>query len=82
MSMDLVSELWSELKRYVSVVDRTEAADALVSLLVDQNYSSDDIKSAFKWDAEVKKAVQVYIGDHTDEDDEEYDDEEQDIDDY
>jgi len=83
MSVDLAQAVWEELKRYIGPLDRTEAADALVSLLVDHNYSSDDIKSSFKGDAEIKKSIQVYIGDHTDEDDDEDDeDDERDIDDY
>ena len=83
MSVDLASELWAELKRYVSVVDRSEAADSLVNLLVDHNYDADDIKAAFKGDSEVKKAIQVYLDDHADEseedeDDSDYEDEDED----
>jgi len=63
MSVELAYDLWSELKRYVGAVDRTEAADALVNLLIDHDYDADDIRSAFKGDSEVKRALEVYIDD-------------------
>ena len=79
MSVELAYDLWSELKRYVGAVDRTEAADALVNLLIDHDYDADDIRSAFKGDSEVKRALEVYVDDldvvddEEDVDDEDYD---------
>ena len=32
----LASEIWSELKRYINTVDRDEAAETLVAVLIDQ----------------------------------------------
>ena len=78
----VANELWSELKRYVGAVDRTEAADALVNLLIDHDYDADDIRSAFKGDSEVKRALEVYVDDldvvddEEDVDDEDYDEDE------
>jgi hypothetical protein len=74
MSVELAYDLWSELKRYVGAVDRTDAADALVNLLIDHDYDADDIRSAFKGDSEVKRALEVYIDDLGTDDDEEIDD--------
>jgi hypothetical protein len=86
MSVDLAYDLWSELKRFVSAVDRGDAADSLINLLIDHDYDADDIKSAFKGDAEIKKALQVYLDDRTseddDSDDDEYDYEDDEDDDY
>jgi predicted metal-binding transcription factor (methanogenesis marker protein 9) len=76
MSVELSKEIWDELKRYVNVVDRDEAAETLVSVLVDNDVSADEIKSAFKSDSDVKKALASYLQDH--EDEEEYDDDEED----
>jgi hypothetical protein len=82
MSVELAYDLWSELKRYVGAVDRTEAADALVNLLIDHDYDADDIRSAFKGDSEVKRALEVYVDDldvvddEEDVDDEDYDEDE------
>ena len=88
MSVDLVSAAWEELKRYIGPLDRTEAADALVNLLIDSNVDADDIRDAFRGDAEVKKALQGYLDDHDDEeeidddDDYEEDDNDEDEEDY
>ena len=76
MSVDLSSEIWNELKRYINTVDRPEAADVLVTVLVDNDVSPDDIRSTFKGDADVKTALAAYIKDLDDEPEEdEYEDE-------
>jgi hypothetical protein len=69
----LASEIWSELKRYINTVDRGEAADTLVAVLVDHDIDADDIRDAFKGDSEVKRALTSYLDDT--EDSEEYDEE-------
>ena len=83
MSVDLAKEIWDELKRYVNTVDRDEAAETLVSVLIDNDAAADDIKTVFKSDSEIKRALASYLKDHEDEDDDEdeYDEEEED-DDY
>jgi hypothetical protein len=78
MSVELSKEIWDELKRYVNPQDRDEAAETLVSVLVDNDADADEIKSVFKTDNEVKRALTSYLKDHADE--EEYDDEEEDDD--
>ena len=82
MSVELSKEIWNELKRYVNTVDRDEAAETLVAVLIDNDVDADEIKTAFKNDNEVKKALIHYLKDHEEEiDDEEIDDEDED-DDY
>jgi len=81
MSVDLAAAVWEELKRYIGSMDRVEAADALVSLLVDSNFDSDDIRDAFRGDSEVKKALNAYLKDHADDESEESDDDDNDDDD-
>jgi hypothetical protein len=81
MSANLANEVWQEIKRYVNGMDRAEAAEALVSVLIDNDVSAEEIKVAFKSDSEVKQALKQYLDDHADEEDEyddEYDDEEDD----
>jgi hypothetical protein len=80
MSVELSKEIWDELRRYVNVVDRDEAAETLVSVLIDNDASADEIKSVFKTDSEVKRALASYLKDHEDEE-EEFDDEDEDEDD-
>lgn len=79
MAIHLVNDLWQELKRYISTVDRPEAADILINLLIDNDHDAEQIRDVFKGDNEVKRALQSYFdaGDEEefDEDDEdEYDD--------
>jgi len=84
MSVDLANEIWAELKRYVNKVDRDEAAEAMVSVLIDNDVSADDIKDAFKGDSDVKGALAHYLKDHVEEeeDDELSDDEDDEYEDY
>lgn len=73
MSVELSKEIWDELKRYVNPQDREEAAETLVSVLIDNDCDAADIKSVFKSDSGVKSALASYLKDHADEE-EEYDD--------
>ena len=76
MSVDLAKEIWDELKRHINVVDRDDAAETLVSVLIDNDCDADDIKSVFKSDSAVKSALAHYIKDHQDEEEDDEDDEE------
>lgn len=75
---DIASVIWDELKRYINTVDRAEAAEILVGVLIDNDISPEDIKSAFKGDSDIKRALADYIEEEEeplDEDDEDvYDD--------
>lgn len=83
MSVELSKEIWSELKRHINTTDRDEAAETLVSVLIDNDVSADEIRSTFKNDNDVKRALVHYLKDHEleedeeDEDDEYYDDEDE-----
>ena len=84
MAVELANEVWQELKRYVNGMDRAEAAEALVSVLIDNDISAEEIKAIFKSDSEVKQALKQYLDDHADTEDDEdddYDDYEEDEDD-
>ena len=74
MSVELSKEIWDEIKRYVNIVDRAEAAETLVSVLIDNDASADEIKEVFKSDTEVKRALAHYLKDHEEDEDEDYDD--------
>jgi hypothetical protein len=81
MSVELSKEIWDELKRYVNTVDRNDAAETLVSVLIDNDVAADEIKETFKSDSDVKRALAHYLKDHADEGEEEDDDYEDDEDD-
>ena len=64
MSVEVAAELWSELRRYVNAVDREEAAETVVSVLIDTDHSADEIRTAFKGDSDIKRALASYLGDN------------------
>ena len=78
MTETIASEIWSELKRYVNTVDRAEAAETIVSILIDHDSDVEDIRDAFKGDSDVKRALTVYLDNDKDyaEDEEEIDEDE------
>ena len=86
MSVELSREIWTELRRYVNNVDRSEAAETLISVLIDNDVAADEIRDTFKGDAEVRRALTSYLKDHADEDEEDdedlHDDEDDDDKDY
>ena len=81
MSAEVASEIWGELRRYVNVVDRNEAAETVVAVLIDNDYDADEIRDAFKGDAEIKRALAAYINRDVEETPEDDYEEESDIDD-
>ena len=84
MSELVANEIWSELKRYINSVDRAEAAETVVSILIDHDSDVEDIRNAFKGDSDIKKALTEYLDndkDYTEEDEEELIDEEYEEDD-
>jgi hypothetical protein len=82
MSVELSKEIWDELKRYVNIVDRADAAETLVSVLIDNDSDADEIKTVFKSDSEVKKALASYLKDHEEDEEEDFDDEDDEDEDY
>jgi hypothetical protein len=81
MSVELSREIWDEIKRYVNPQDRGDAAETLVSVLIDNDASADEIRNTFKGDTEVKHALASYLKDHEeDEEIDEYDEDEEDED--
>jgi hypothetical protein len=78
MAVDLAYDLWQEIKRYISVPDREDAADTLVNVLIDNDYDAEQIRDTFKGDADIKRALQSYLDDHEEdldeEDEDDYDD--------
>ena len=75
MSAIVASEIWGELRRYVNTVDRDEAAETVVAVLIDNDYDADEIRDAFKGDSDIKRALAAYVNKDVEEEvDEEVDD--------
>ena len=75
MSAEVASEIWGELRRYVNTVDRDEAAEIVVAVLIDNDYDAYEIRNAFKGDSDIKRALAAYVNKDVEEEvDEEVDD--------
>ena len=61
MSVELAKEIWSELRRHINTVDRDEAAETLVAVLIDNDVDADEIKSVFKSESDIKRALASYL---------------------
>ena len=79
MTETVASEIWSELKRYVNTVDRADAAETIVSILIDHDSDVEDIRDAFKGDSDIKRALTVYLDNDKDYTEEEIDDDDEEI---
>jgi hypothetical protein len=77
MKLDFVAEVWDALRSHIDFNDRTDAADSLVNLLIDNNYEAEDIKDAFKGDKEMLTALKENLAHQdTEESYEDYDEDE------
>lgn len=80
MSEVVASEIWGEIKRFVNTVDRAEAAETVVQILMDNDSDVEDIRNAFKGDSDIKRALTAYLDNDKDyveedaEEDEDFDD--------
>ena len=66
----IASEIWNELKRYVNTVDREEAAETMVSILIDNDEDPEHIRDVFKHDSDIKRALTNYLDDNNFEEEE------------
>jgi len=83
MSVHLAHDIWNELRQYLSTPDRADAADSLVAVLIDNDHDAEDIRTAFKGDRDIKEALQSYLDDADQEQEEDQDEEDAgDEDDY
>ena len=76
MSEQIAAEIWGELKRYVNTVDRAEAAETVVQILMDNDSDVEDIRDAFKGDSDIKRALTTYLDNDNDYEEEEEEEEE------
>jgi hypothetical protein len=62
-------------------VDRDEAAETVVSILIDNDYDVDEIRDAFKGDSDIKRALAAYVNKDVEEEADEEADNDTDLDD-
>lgn len=70
IEVDVLIETYSVLKQYIPVKDQQEAADNLMSIMVDV-LSDEDLKELSETDSKLRKAFKEYAEpeEYTDEDD-------------
>ena len=69
IEVDVLSEVYTILKQYIPAKDRQEAADNLLSVMVDMQ-GDQELKEFSAADAALKKAFKQYADDELDSDDE------------
>jgi hypothetical protein len=82
MHSQVTADIWGELRRFVGGADRAEAAEIMVSVLINHDEDPEDIRAAFKGDADVRQALQEYLdSDSPESDDDDIDEYLDDVDD-
>lgn len=69
MDLDLVYESWQELRKFINTMDRSDAAEGLVSVLIENGIAAEDIQTIFGSDADIRSALSMYIDDQAIEED-------------
>ena len=69
--LDLIYAIWHDLREYIDTNDRSEPIEAIISILNDHNFSSEEQHDAFKHDPEVDNIVSTFFDEELDDDGEE-----------
>ena len=76
MNLGVASEVWEILREHIDLNERREAADSLVTYLIENNFEIEDIKDEFR-DKDITKALKDYSDEHFQEEEyEDYDEDE------
>ena len=76
MNLGSVSEVWEVLREHIDMNDRIDAAESLVTYLIENNFEIDEIKDEFR-DKDITKALKEYAAQHFQEEDYEEDEEDE-----
>lgn len=66
--VDSVRDIWNVLKEYIPQKEKQEAADHLISLLVDMDFPDSEFQSLVRSDRYLEEAAQEYLEEDEDED--------------
>jgi len=77
MSLDLIREVWDAMCLHIDNNEQKDAADTLISFLIDNNYEVEDIKDSFVGDRKVLTALKDYLSEHDNSDFDSYDEEDE-----
>lgn len=67
--IDSVRGIWNVLKEYIPAKEKQEAADHLISLLVDMDFPDSDFQSLVRSDRHLEDAAQDYLEDEDEDED-------------
>jgi len=77
MSINIVAEVWRALKFEIDGSNHPDAAEALVNILIENNFEPVEIKEAFRRDTQVMQALRDYNSQFEEEfEEEEYEEDE------
>jgi len=85
MKLDVISEVWLMMKDSILSTDRDTVAENLVGILIDNDFSPSEIRTAFRGDYDVSTALKEYVDDAVefeDEEEPEYEEYDEDEDNY
>lgn len=60
-NITLINEIWKLLKPSIEIGDTSDAADILVNYLVEEDYSTTEIKQVFRSDKDIKRALDYFM---------------------
>lgn len=69
--IDSIREIWNVLKEYIPQKEKQEAADHLISVIVDLDLPHTDFMSLIKSDSYLEEAAREYIEEDDDDEEEE-----------
>lgn len=73
MSVDIASEIWDAMSDYLCNADKRDAADTVVSILIDRDFSADEIKSSFSGNKYIRDALEAHLDADPNQEEEEFD---------
>ena len=71
IELDALGEVWLTCKEYINPKDRQAAADHVISVVADHNIVETDLKAFGGTDSYLKRAVEEYLGEEVDADEDE-----------
>jgi hypothetical protein len=63
MTIEVIAEIWSMSKDSIMSTDRDSIAENMVGILIDNDFSPNEIRTAFRGDLDVMTALKTYIND-------------------
>ena len=71
VELDVLGEMWLTCKEYINPKDKQAAADHVISVVADHNITEAELKSFSGTDSYLKRALEEYLGEEVDADEEE-----------